>query len=106
MVHGVCTDDVVVLTDGSGPDLDQVDDELRFVNNPSRLSLDTFDPRYNLSPGVLHSADSRDNEAVNNAITSILDFDRGTVATPEDLKHLTGLLDSDAATQSAVNSIL
>ena len=92
--------------DDDQDDLDQVDDELRFVNNPSRLSLDTFDPRYNLSPGVLHSADSRDNEAVNNAITSILDFDRGTVATPEDLKHLTGLLDSDAATQSAVNSIL
>ena len=87
-------------------DLDHVEDELRFVNNPSRLSLDTFDPRYNLSPGVLTSADSRDNESVTNAIHSILEYDRGAVQTPEDLKNLTGLLDSDSATQNAVNSIL
>merc|ERR1712115_210935 len=92
--------------DDDQDDLDHVEDELRFVNNPSRLSLDTFDPRYNLSPGVLTSADSRDNESVNNAIHSILDYDRGAVQTPEDLKNLTGLLDSDSATQNAVNSML
>ena len=92
--------------DDDQDDLDHVEDELRFVNNPSRLSLDTFDPRYNLSPGVLTSADSRDNESVTNAIHSILEYDRGAVQTPEDLKNLTGLLDSDSATQNAVNSIL
>ena len=99
-------DDDEDVDDDDEDDLDHVEDELRFVNNPSRLSLDTFDPRYNLSPGVLTSADSRDNESVNNAIHSILDYDRGAVQTPEDLKNLTGLLDSDSATQNAVNSIL
>ena len=99
-------DDDEDVDDDDEDDLDHVEDELRFVNNPSRLSLDTFDPRYNLSPGVLTSADSRDNESVNNAIHSILDYERGAVQTPEDLKNLTGLLDSDSATQNAVNSIL
>ena len=88
-------------------DLDQEDDELRF-DNPSRMSLDTFDHalRYNPSPGILNS-DSRDNDSVNNAINSILDFDRGAVQTPDDLKNLTGLLDAAIDdTQNAVNSIL
>ena len=63
---------------------DEEDDELRF-SNPSRLSLDTFDHRYNPSPGLLSG---------DNGLGAILDFDRGAVQTPEDLKNLTGLLDS------------
>merc|ERR1719445_2181005 len=88
-------------------DLDQEDDELRF-DNQSRMSLDTFDNalRYNPSPGILNT-DSRDNDSVNNAINSLLDFDRGAVQTPDDLKNLTGLLDAAIDdTQNAVNSIL
>merc|ERR1719481_869951 len=63
---------------------DEEYDELRF-SNPSRLSLDTFDHRYNPSPGLLSG---------DNGLGAILDFDRGAVQTPEDLKNLTGLLDS------------
>ena len=97
-------------------DLDLEEDELRF-GSQSRLSLDTFDQtlRYNgsyPSPGL--GSDSRDNDSVQNAINSILDFDRVGVQTPDDLRNLTGLLDAmeDGAvrysddTQNAVNSIL
>ena len=90
-------------------DLDAEEDELRF-GSQSRLSLDTFDPtlRYNgsyPSPGL--GSDSRDNDSVQNAINSILDFDRVGVQTPDDLRNLTGLLDAmESDTQNAVNSIL
>lgn len=87
---------------------DQEDDELRF-DNPSRLSLDL---RYNPSPGCILGSDSRDNDSVNNAISSILDLERGAVQTPDDLRSLTGLLDpmesdtQNQEAQNAVNSIL
>lgn len=97
-------------------DMDLEEDELRF-GSQSRLSLDTFDQtlRYNgsyPSPGL--GSDSRDNDSVQNAINSILDFDRVGVQTPDDLRNLTGLLDAmeDGSvrysddTQNAVNSIL
>jgi len=90
-------------------DLDAEEDELRF-GSQSRLSLDTFEPslRYSgsyPSPGL--GSDSRDNDSVQNAINSILDFDRVGVETPDDLRNLTGLLDAmESDTQNAVNSIL
>ena len=86
---------------------DQEDDELRF-DNPSRLSL----LRYNPSPGCILGSDSRDNDSVNHAISSILDMERGAVQTPDDLRSLTGLLDpmesdtQNQEAQNAVNSIL
>ena len=93
---------------------DEDDDELRFDNN-SRASFDNFDSmRFNAAyPSPTFMSDSRnDNDSVQNAINSILDLpDRGLVQTPDDLKNLTGLLDSiggedQSAVAAAVNSIL
>ena len=105
-----------MLENDDDDDMDLEEDELRF-GSQSRLSLDTFDQtlRYSgsyPSPGL--GSDSRDNDSVQNAINSILDFDRVGVQTPDDLRNLTGLLDAmeDGAvrysddTQNAVNSIL
>merc|ERR1719251_894205 len=99
-----------MLENDDDDDMDLEEDELRF-GSQSRLSLDTFDQtlRYSgsyPSPGL--GSDSWDNDSVQNAINSILDFDRVGVETPDDLRNLTGLLDAmdNSDTQSAVNSIL
>ena len=72
-------------------DLDQEDDELRFDNQSRMSSLDIdHHLRFTQSPCI----PTTDSNNMNNAINSLLDFDRASVQTPEDLKHLTGLLDS------------
>lgn len=79
-------------------DYDEMQDELRF-GNQSRSSFDRFDTpqmRFNGAyPSPNLGSEPRDNDSVQNAINSILDLqDRGGVQTPDDLKNLTGLLDS------------
>ena len=90
--------------EGDSDDNDDGDvDELRF-DNQSRMSSLDIDHHLRYHSPIIPTSD---NDSVNNAINSILDFDRGAVQTPEDLKHLTGLLDSsESDTQNAVNSIL
>merc|ERR1712106_83604 len=77
---------------------DEMEDELRF-DNQSRTSFDHFDPSHMRLNGAFNSpslgSEPRDTDSVQNAINSILDLhDRGGVQTPDDLKNLTGLLDS------------
>jgi len=96
-------------------DDDEMQDELRF-DNQSRTSFDHFDTSHMRFNGAYPSpnlgSEPRDNDSVQNAINSILDLhDRGGVQTPDDLKNLTGLLDSMESDPSnsgntAANSIL
>merc|ERR1719245_2393878 len=104
-----------MLENDDDMDDDEVQDELRF-DNQSRTSFDHFDPTHMRLNGAFRSpslgSEPRDTDSVQNAINSILDLhDRGGVQTPDDLKNLTGLLDSMSSdpsdrNNSQVNSIL
>jgi len=104
-----------MLENDDDMDDDEVQDELRF-DNQSRTSFDHFDPSHMRLNGAFRSpslgSEPRDSDSVQNAINSILDLhDRGGVQTPDDLKNLTGLLDSMSSdpsdrTSTQVNSIL
>jgi len=87
-----------MLENDDDMDDDEMQDELRF-DNQSRTSFDHFDPSHMRLNGAFNSpslgSEPRDTDSVQNAINSILDLhDRGGVQTPDDLKNLTGLLDS------------
>ena len=104
-----------MLENDDDMDDDEMQDELRF-DNQSRTSFDHFEASHMRFNGAYPSpnlgSEPRDTDSVQNAINSILDLhDRGGVQTPDDLKNLTGLLDSmesdpSDSTNTAVNSIL
>lgn len=104
-----------MLENDDDMDDDDVQDELRF-DSQSRTSFDHFDPSHMRLNGAFRSpslgSEPRDSDSVQNAFNSILDLhDRGGVQTPDDLKNLTGLLDSMSSdpsdrTNNQVNSIL